>query len=75
MKAEHGRARGAYPFNRRPRPIPHTTEIAPPLPHNADAERSVLGAILLDKDALPAVREILNTEDFFAASISTFTRT
>jgi len=36
-----------------------------PLPHNLDAERSVLGAILLDNHALNTVVEKLKPEDFF----------
>jgi len=34
-------------------------------PHNEDAEKSVLGAVLLDKDALSDVLEILQPEDFY----------
>jgi replicative DNA helicase len=43
------------------------TEIAleRPLPHNLDAERSVLGAILLENHALNAAIEKLKSEDFF----------
>jgi hypothetical protein len=40
-------------------------DIAPPLPQNLDAERSVLGAILLDNHALNAAIEKLKPEDFF----------
>jgi replicative DNA helicase len=36
-----------------------------PLPHNLDAERSVLGAILLDNHALNTAVEKLKSEDFF----------
>ncbi|MBZ5702689.1 MAG: replicative DNA helicase [Acidobacteriia bacterium] len=36
-----------------------------PLPQNLEAERSVLGAILLDNNALNAALENLRTEDFF----------
>ncbi|MDF2655321.1 MAG: dnaB [Bacillota bacterium] len=35
-------------------------------PHNDDAEKSVLGSILLDKDALFEVLEILRPEDFYS---------
>ncbi len=35
-------------------------------PHNDDAEKSVLGSILLDKDALYEVLEILKPEDFYS---------
>ncbi len=42
------------------------TTLDRPLPHNLDAERSVLGAILLDNHALDrAVEKSLKTEDFF----------
>ncbi len=36
-----------------------------PLPHNLDAERSILGAILLDNHALNTAVEKLQPEDFF----------
>lgn len=35
------------------------------LPHNEDAEKSVLGAILIDKDAINFVSEILTVSDFY----------
>src|SRR5258708_25077890 len=34
-------------------------------PHNEDAERSVLGAILIDKEAITVVTEILSPNDFY----------
>jgi replicative DNA helicase len=34
-------------------------------PHSSEAEESVIGAILLDKDAILAVAEFLNPEDFY----------
>ena len=34
-------------------------------PHNAEAERSVLGAALLSKDALADVIDVVRTEDFY----------
>jgi replicative DNA helicase len=34
-------------------------------PHSQDAEESVLGAMLLDKDAVIAVGEFLSAEDFY----------
>lgn len=40
-------------------------ETAPPLPQNLDAERAVLGAILLDNSCLKNAREQLVAEDFF----------
>ena len=41
-----------------------TTDIGPPLPNNLDAERSVLGAILLDNKSLDGAIT-LKREDFF----------
>lgn len=35
------------------------------LPHNEDAEASVLGAILIDKDAIGTVSEIISSFDFY----------
>ncbi|TCS80791.1 replicative DNA helicase [Tepidibacillus fermentans] len=37
-------------------------------PQNIEAEQAVLGAVLLDKDALILVSEILSAEDFYRAS-------
>lgn len=34
-------------------------------PQNLEAEQSVLGSMLLDKEAIPAVTEILKSEDFY----------
>ncbi|MGI6732302.1 MAG: replicative DNA helicase [Anaerovoracaceae bacterium] len=36
-------------------------------PHNDDAEKSVLGSVMLDKDALYEVLEILKPEDFYSS--------
>src|SRR5262245_50921061 len=36
-----------------------------PLPHNLEAERSVLGAILIHNDAFNSAAEVLNPRDFF----------
>ncbi len=36
------------------------------LPHNEEAEQSVLGAILIDKNAIVPVSEVLRTEDFYS---------
>src|ERR1700677_5113675 len=41
------------------------TTLEKPLPNNLDAERSVLGAVLLDNNALNAAIENLRPEDFF----------
>jgi replicative DNA helicase len=37
-------------------------------PQNIEAEQSILGAILIDNDALPKTLEILDTEDFYKLS-------
>ncbi|MEW6419283.1 MAG: replicative DNA helicase [Nitrospirota bacterium] len=37
-------------------------------PQNIDAEQSILGAILIDNDALPRALEILDPEDFYKQS-------
>ena len=36
------------------------------LPHNDEAEQSVLGAILIDKNAIVPVSEVLTTRDFYS---------
>jgi replicative DNA helicase len=41
------------------------TSLERPLPHNLEAERSILGAVLLDNHALNAAVEKLRTDDFF----------
>jgi len=41
------------------------TALERPLPHNLEAERSILGAILLDNHALNTAVERLRSEDFF----------
>jgi len=41
------------------------TTLERPLPHNLEAERSVLGAVLLDNHALNVAVERLRSEDFF----------
>ena len=35
-------------------------------PHDNDAEQAVLGGILIDRDAMAAVRDVLEPEDFYA---------
>jgi len=45
--------------------VPNETTLERPLPQNLDAERSILGAILLDNQALNAAIENLRPEDFF----------
>ena len=34
-------------------------------PHSSEAEKSVLGALLLDKDAIIAIAEFLSSGDFY----------
>lgn len=38
------------------------------MPHNLEAEKKVLGSLLLDRDALPEVSRLLNPEDFYQVS-------
>src|SRR6202048_3011405 len=45
--------------------MPAEATLERPLPNNLDAERSVLGAVLLDNNALNAAIENLRPEDFF----------
>ncbi len=45
--------------------MPTNTTVERPLPHNLEAERSILGAVLLDNHALNAAVEQLRSEDFF----------
>jgi replicative DNA helicase len=45
--------------------MPVDSTLEKPLPNNLDAERSVLGAILLDNNALNTAIENLRAEDFF----------
>jgi len=37
----------------------------PDTPQNIEAEQSVLGAILLDKEVLSSVTEIISSQDFY----------
>jgi replicative DNA helicase len=45
--------------------VKQEAQLERPLPNNLEAERSVLGAILLDNAALSGARELLTPEDFF----------
>ncbi|MGB7844022.1 MAG: replicative DNA helicase [Candidatus Acidiferrum sp.] len=45
--------------------MPVDSTLERPLPNNLDAERSILGAILLDNNALNTAIEALKAEDFF----------
>ena len=44
---------------------PKRGDLERPLPHNTDAERSILGAITLDNNYLTAVVKVLKAADFF----------
>lgn len=46
--------------------VPGAEPLERPLPKNLDAERAVLGAILLDNAKLKAAAEIINSGDFFS---------
>ena len=48
-----------------PTPIRSESSIERPLPHSIEAERNVLGAVLLDNHSLNAAVETLRVEDFF----------
>src|SRR4029077_5784403 len=45
--------------------MPETTVAERTLPHNLEAERSVLGAILLHNDAFNLAAEVIDEHDFF----------
>ena len=45
--------------------MPEALAVDRPLPHNLEAERSVLGAILIHNDAFNAAAEVLSPRDFF----------
>ncbi|MGH9733581.1 MAG: replicative DNA helicase [Candidatus Acidiferrales bacterium] len=45
--------------------MPTDTALERPLPHNIEAERSILGAVILDNHTLNAALEKLRPEDFF----------
>src|SRR5579864_8633011 len=45
--------------------MPGDTTLERPLPHNLEAERSILGAILLDNHSLNAAIEKVRSDDFF----------
>ena len=38
------------------------------LPHSIEAEQAVVGAMLMDKDAIVAASEMISREDFYQAS-------
>lgn len=41
-------------------------------PQNIDAEQSVIGSMLLDKESIPTITEILKAEDFTGRIIKKF---
>ena len=45
--------------------MPVDSQLERPLPSNLDAERSILGAVLLDNNSLNTAIESLKAEDFF----------
>src|ERR1700722_8477595 len=45
--------------------MPGDITLEKPLPQNLEAERSILGAVLLDNHALNAAVQTLRSEDFF----------
>src|SRR6202048_2900486 len=45
--------------------MPSDSTLEKPLPNHLDAERSVLGAVILDNNALNAAIENLKPDDFF----------
>ncbi|MBX3730400.1 MAG: replicative DNA helicase [Candidatus Sumerlaeia bacterium] len=48
-----------------PRPPRATPSDTRTLPHDPDAERAVLGAMILDREVIPEVARLLKPEDFF----------
>ena len=39
------------------------------LPHSVEAEQSVIGSMLMDKDAIIAASEIITASDFLPAAV------
>ena len=48
--------------------MPSSTTLDRIVPHSLDAERAVLGSVLLDNGALNLVLESLSKDDFFSES-------
>ena len=42
------------------------------MPHNEEAERSVIGSMIMDKDAISDAIEILTKEDFYESRYAVF---
>lgn len=42
------------------------------LPHNLEAEQSVLGSMIIDKTAIAQVTEVLKTDDFIETLIKSY---
>ena len=39
------------------------------MPHSIEAEQSVIGAMIMDRDAVTVASEMLNVEDFYQKNI------
>lgn len=59
------RKRGDDPHPSEPIPTPAVQSVDRTLPHNLDAERSVLGAIITHNEAFEVATEILSDRDFY----------
>lgn len=46
--------------------MPQEEEIKRVMPHSLEAEQSVIGAMIMDREAIEAASEILSTEDFYS---------
>jgi hypothetical protein len=55
-------------------PTPQQSKDNNPLPHNFEAEKSILGAVLWDNKALPLALKTLSTGDFFSRTNQTIFR-
>jgi len=45
--------------------LPTTSSIPPNIPHSLEAEKTVLGAILLDPERIYSIAQLLSAEDFY----------
>jgi replicative DNA helicase len=55
--------------SRRHEPVPVTADLLEKgLPHSLDAERAVLGGVLIDPDALPVARDLVQAAEFYRAA-------
>jgi len=46
--------------------MPTSTATDRAAPHNLEAERALLGSILLENEALPLALKVLGTQDFYS---------